>query len=162
MFLFWIQICTKTPFVRAAYLHRNHTDISIWGKVMNKSGNIWKYLVTIWFVLLFCNRVRQMNIYGAHTKTLKYHSTCLKPIKKQFLIKIKVQSITYVRKATYLYKNDIDISIWGKVMNKSGNIWKYLVTIWFVLLFCNRVRQMNIQVLIIGNKCLNIVKKSKK
>ena len=46
----------------------------------------------------------------------------------------------YILKATYLYKNDIDMSIWGKVMNKSGNSWKNVVNFWFALLFSNTMR----------------------
>ena len=46
----------------------------------------------------------------------------------------------YVLKATYLYKNYIDMSIWGKVMNKFGNSWENVVNFWFVLLFRNTMR----------------------
>ena len=77
---------------------------------------------------------------NTHTNGLKYHSTCLKPIKKLFLLEIQVYSIIYVLKATYLYKNYNDISIWGKVMIKSGNSCENVVNFWFVLLFCNTMR----------------------
>ena len=46
----------------------------------------------------------------------------------------------YVLKATYLYKNNIDMSIWGKVMDKSGNNWENVAKFWLPLLFSNSIR----------------------